>query len=239
MIELWQVALGLTIFAFGAWFEVERTYGSRAREMKSQTLAKTRTVIVGIYNTEHENVSEESLKKIVSMYDKCNLPTSTLDDTLRTALATGMLFLISLASRLAIDRLSLPELGPVEGICFFVGFVMLFFMIYNFHTLRKVVSSEIDPPSVPISMAILTAIIIGINLYMIAVLVPIINAGRAALDLIILTGLLVLGIIGALITLIAFRMHGKLRWAGYILFASPWVFLVVASLIEWLLPQWR
>jgi len=231
MIELWQVALGLTIFSFGAWFEIERTFGPRARGMKKKLVEKVRNLMLEIQNKEQSNISEESIKKIVSLYKESELPTSFLEDTTRLAMICGMLFLISVASRLGVVYMNLPELLSLESMTFIVGFVILLLMIYNLYSLRKLISSESDPPSIPIFAAIAGGLAIGIDAYFIWLLMPIIIDGRAGLDTILFVGLLFLSILGALIFLWGIRLESKWRWTGYGLMVTPWLYLIGIALI--------
>lgn len=234
MIELWQVALGLAIFSFSAWFQIERTFGSKARIMRKRLLEKTSAEIAKIYSRarqRHQNVSEESLKKIVALYEESEIPTRCLDSTLQLSLFSGISFLVVIALRLATEYLDKPELAQIEGFVFLVGFIMLLTMVYDLCGLRKLVSSEEDPPYIQVSAAAITGLVMGVTLYVIWLLWPIIASGRVTLDFIIFVGFLFLSIPGGIMLMWTYKTESRWRWAAYLLTVSPWLYLAIVSLM--------
>lgn len=233
MIELWQVALALAAVSLGAWFEVERTFGKKARVMKERLLAETRNKIIEIYEKERDNISEESIKEIGSLYEKSGSPISFLDETLRTFLISGVLFLGSVASRLAIDYLEMKEVAAIEGISFLIGFVIFAVAIYNSHILRNLVFSEKDPPVIPLLGAVVVGIMEGINAYLLLIFIPIVLSGRATIDLIVFVGFLLLSFPGAVIYLWGLQTESESArtWslAGFSIMSSPWIYLIVIA----------
>ncbi|RLI47364.1 hypothetical protein DRO69_00745 [Candidatus Bathyarchaeota archaeon] len=234
MIELWQVALGFAIFSFSTWFEIERTYGPKARERRKKLLSRTRNLIIDICSKE-ESISKESLRKIASLYQESEQSITSLEDTLQLAFGSGILFLIAVISRVAVDYLHFPELASLEAYTFIFGLVLFLMMIYNLKSLRKLVQSDEDPQSIPFSVGIIVGLILGINAYLIWILIPFLVAGKIALDLIMFICFLFLSFVGAVMFLWKYRIESKWQWTGYFLMILPWIYLMVVGLIDLLI----
>lgn len=217
--------------SFAAWFEIDSKYGEKANSIKTKKLEGVRKKIREVCKDTKGDIDEENIQKITELYDESKNPIESLNTTTQLFFISGTSFLLSVVVRIAVDYLSIQTIGGLEGISFSVGMFIFVISWINCYSLRTLLTSAKDPPIIKLLNALVAGLLEGINAYLLYQIMQIVLSGRAALDIIIFAGFLILSFPGAIIYI--WKINER-RWmlVGYALMLLPWIYLILIYVIE-------